>query len=197
MKPSYICNLDDPPPIRYALLYGFQWAMIMFPALIITAGLSVGAFPAGTLDKVYFLQMTLLTSGLFTWFQALWGQRYPLLEGPSTALMLAFMLLAPLGLATLQGGMILGAVLLILTVLSKQLDRVTAFLTPNVVGVPVLLGTMVGFLPQTLFDVLPGSLQIFVGNSLITGIFLVLVLEHLLLRNKKAPSIPPPQGPTA
>ncbi len=75
MKPNYIYNLDDHPPIRYALLYGFQWAIIMFPALIITASLSVGSFPAGALDKVYFLQMTLLTSGLFTWFQALWGHR--------------------------------------------------------------------------------------------------------------------------
>jgi len=35
-----------------------------------------------------------------------------------------------------------------------------------------------------------------VANSLITGIFLVLVLEHLLLRNKKSPSVPLPQGPT-
>ena len=55
-----------------------------------------------------------------------------------------------------------------------------------VVGVPLLLGTLVGFLPKTLFDALPGSLQIFVANSLITGIFLVLVLEHLLLRKRKA-----------
>ena len=435
MKPTYIYNLDDHPPIRYALLYGFQWAMIMFPGLIIAASLSVESFPAGALDKVYFLQMTLLTSGLFTWLQAWWGHRYPLLEGPSTALMLAFILVAPLGLPTIQGGMILGAVLLILTVLSRQLDRVTVFFTPNVigvilmlvslglirpligfmtggstteggvfllsvflvlliaslshwlqgfwktvsillgmilgsllfyflgrlplselavspwvsvslvklpsapgfhwqaviafacaylavmvnslgslqgiavitdqerlpastrrgllfngiagiccgifgvvgtvsfsmspgvvlvlrvasryavgycgllllvaaflpklaallslvpapvvgaalcvglggqigigiatvaskplasrdyfvVGVPLLLGTLVAFLPQTLFDALPGSLQIFVANSLITGIFLVLVLEHLLLRNKKSPSVPLPQGPT-
>ncbi len=106
MKPPYIYNLDDHPPIRHALLYGFQWAMIMFPVLIIAASLSVGSFPSGTLDKVYFLQMTLLTSGLFTWLQSVWGHRYPLLEGPSTALMLAFILVAPLGLPTIQGGMI-------------------------------------------------------------------------------------------
>jgi xanthine/uracil permease len=73
----------------------------------------------------------------------------------------------------------------IATVASKPLTSRDYF----VVGAPVLLGTMVAFLPQTLFDALPGSLQVFVGNSLITGIFLVLVLEHLLLRNKKAPRI--------
>jgi uracil permease len=54
-----------------------------------------------------------------------------------------------------------------------------------VVGLPVIIGTLVGFLPQRLFEALPGSLQIFVANSLITGIFLVLILEHLLLRKKK------------
>jgi len=55
------------------------------------------------------------------------------------------------------------------------------------VGIPLLLGTLVAFLPQTLFDALPGSLQIFVANSLITGIFLVLLLEHALLRKTSPP----------
>jgi uracil permease len=67
------------------------------------------------------------------------------------------------------------------TVASKTLASRDYF----VVGIPLLLGTLVAFLPQTLFDALPGSLQIFVANSLITGIFLVLILEHLLLRKRR------------
>ncbi|MBP1740062.1 MAG: Xanthine/uracil/vitamin permease [Deltaproteobacteria bacterium] len=173
MKPNYIYNLDDHPPIRYALLYGFQWAMIMFPGLIIAASLSVGSFPAGALDKVYFLQMTLLTSGLFTWLQTSWGHRYPLLEGPSTALMLAFILLAPLGLATIQGGMILGAVLLILTVLSRQLDRVTVFFTPNVIGVILMLVSL--GLIRPLIGFMTG------GSSTDGGVFLISVFLVLLI----------------
>ena len=51
------------------------------------------------------------------------------------------------------------------TIASKPLTSRDYF----VVGVPLLLGTLVAFLPQTLFDALPGSLQIFVANSLITG----------------------------
>jgi xanthine/uracil permease len=173
MKPNYIYNLDDHPPIRYALLYGFQWAMIMFPGLIIAASLSVGSFPAGALDKVYFLQMTLLTSGLFTWLQTSWGHRYPLLEGPSTALMLAFILLAPLGLATIQGGMILGAALLILTVLSGQLDRVTVFFTPNVIGVILMLVSL--GLIRPLIGFMTG------GSSTDGGVFLISVFLVLLI----------------
>lgn len=173
MQPNYIYNLDDHPPIRHALLYGFQWAMIMFPGLIIAANLSVEAFPAGTLDKVYCLQMTLLLSGLFTLLQALWGHRYPLLEGPSTALMLAFILVAPLGLPTIQGGMILGAVLLILTVLSRQLDRVIVLFTPNVVGVILMLVSL--GLIRPLIGFMTG------GSSTEGGIFLVSLLLVLLI----------------
>ncbi len=173
MKPSYLYNIDDHPPIRHALLYGFQWAMIMFPGLIITAGLSVGSFPPGALDKVYFLQMTLLTSGLFTWLQSSWGHRYPLLEGPSTALLLAFILTAPLGLPTIQGGMILGAGLLILTVLSGQLERVTVFFTPNVIGVILMLVSLGLIRPLIAF--MTG------GSSTEGGVFLISVLLVLLI----------------
>ena len=176
MKPDYLYDLDDRLPLKYALIYGLQWAIVMFPALIITASLSVGSFPSGTLDKVYFLQMTLLTSGLFTWFQALWGHRYPLLEGPSTALMLAFILVAPFGLPTIRGGMILGAALLILTVLSKQLDKVTAFFTPNVVGVILMLVSL-GLIRPLIGFMTGGSTTD--GGVFLLSVFLVLLIASL------------------
>jgi uracil permease len=53
-----------------------------------------------------------------------------------------------------------------------------------VVGIPLLLGTAVGFLPRSLAAQFPGPLQVLVGNSLIMGITLVLFLEHVLLREK-------------
>lgn len=139
MKTQYAYDIDDPLPLRYALLYGMQWAFIMFPALIIAATLCAESLPPGEIDKVRFLQFTLLTAGFFTALQTLWGHRYPLLEGPATALMLAFVLLAPLGLRTIQGGMILGGSLLILVVISRQLFRVTRLFTPNVIGVILML----------------------------------------------------------
>ena len=176
MKPAYTYNLDDRPPIRYALLYGFEWAMIMFPGLVIAASLSAESLPAGALDKVYFLQMTLLTSGLFTWLQSLWGHRYPLLEGPSTALMLAFILIAPLGLPTIQGGMIFGAVLLILTVLSRQLDRVTVFFSPNVIGVILMLVSL-GLIRPLIGFMTGGSTT--EGGVFLVSVFLVLLIAGL------------------
>ena len=38
-KSSYIYDIDDRPPLRFALIYGVQWAIIMFPVLIIVTAL--------------------------------------------------------------------------------------------------------------------------------------------------------------
>jgi xanthine/uracil permease len=56
-----------------------------------------------------------------------------------------------------------------------------------VVGLPVLLGTLAGFFPRALFDTLPGFSQVFLGNSLIVGILMVILLEHVLWRKKASP----------
>jgi uracil permease len=55
-----------------------------------------------------------------------------------------------------------------------------------VAGLPLLVGTLVGFFPSGLFDTLPGFTRVFLGNSLIVGIVMVLLLEHVLWREKKA-----------
>jgi xanthine/uracil permease len=51
-----------------------------------------------------------------------------------------------------------------------------------VVGLPVLLGTCVGFLPENLMVSLPVGARVIFGNGLVTGILLVLFLEHVVLR---------------
>jgi uracil permease len=55
-----------------------------------------------------------------------------------------------------------------------------------VVGLPVLIGTMVGFLPAPFMDSFPVSIRVFLGNGLIVGIVLVLLLEHIILRRRVA-----------
>lgn len=185
MNPDFVYDLDDRIPLRYAFVYGLQWAFIMFPALVIAATLAVESFPDGTLDKVRFLQITLLTSGFFTALQTLWGHRYPLLEGPATALMLAFILLAPLGVGAIQGGMILGGSLLIITVLSRQLDRVSRLFTPNVIGVILmlialgLLRPLLGFMTGAKATSSTGE-----GLTFILSLLLVLFIATLSYRLK-------------
>lgn len=138
-NPKYIYDIDDHPPPKQALLYGLQWAIIMFPGLIIIATLSGKALHMGAEEEIRFFQLILLTSGFFTAVQSLWGHRYPVLEGPATALLLTFIILAPYGLAVIQGGMILGGVLLICVVTVGKFEKIVAVTTPNVVGVILML----------------------------------------------------------
>ncbi|HOC38488.1 MAG TPA: solute carrier family 23 protein, partial [Thermodesulfobacteriota bacterium] len=136
---SYIYGIDDHLPVLRGILYGLQWAFIAFPGVIIAASLCGKALNLDPVEEIRFLQFSLLTTGLFTLVQTVWGHRYPLIEGPSTALILTFMLLVPLGLPAIQGGTIMGGTLLVVTVLSKQLKRIIRLFTPNVVGVILML----------------------------------------------------------
>ena len=55
-----------------------------------------------------------------------------------------------------------------------------------VVGLPVVLGTLIGFLPQNIVNELPQAFRVFLGNGLTFGILLVLFLEHVLMRRTRA-----------
>jgi uracil permease len=138
-KPHYIYDIDDHPPIRHALLYGLQWAIILFPALIIVSTLSSKALHMGGREEIRFLQLSLVTAGFFTGLQGLWGHRFPLLEGPSTALLLTFLTLAPFGISAIQAGTMLGGALLICLVLLGNFRKIITYATPNVVGVILML----------------------------------------------------------
>lgn len=138
-KPQFIYGLDDRPPVGYALLYGLQWAMIIFPALIIVSTLCAKALQMEPADEVRFFQLILLSSGFFTSLQSLFGHRYPLLDGPATALLLTFIVLVPHGLPAIQGGTMLGGGLLVVLVLTGQLKRIIPYATPNIVGVILML----------------------------------------------------------
>lgn len=55
-----------------------------------------------------------------------------------------------------------------------------------VVGLPVVLGTLVGFLPKDVINQLPQVFRVFVGNGLTFGILCVLFLEHVVMREDRA-----------
>ena len=55
-----------------------------------------------------------------------------------------------------------------------------------IVGLPVVLGTLIGFLPQNIVNELPQVFRVFLGNGLTFGILLVLFLEHVLMRRPPA-----------
>ncbi len=156
-KPEYIYDLDDKPAAYWLLLYGLQWAFMLFPAMVVTAGLCRQAMGFTVAQEVRFLQLTLILSGLFTAVQTLWGHRYPVLEGPSTALLLTYTLLAREGLPVIQGGAAIAGLAVTVLVLLGGVQKIIGFITPNVVGVililiaitllPHLLPAMIGVRP--------------------------------------------------
>jgi uracil permease len=54
-----------------------------------------------------------------------------------------------------------------------------------VIGIPVLFGGMVSIMPEGFFRAFPSSIHALLKNGLVVGIFLVLLLEHIILRAKK------------
>jgi xanthine/uracil permease len=173
-NPPYVYGIDDRPPLRHSVLYGLQWAVIIFPALIVVTHLSGRALQLSGEAEIRYFQLMLLTSGLLTFLQCLAGHRYPLLDGPSTALLLTFITLAPRGIETIQCGTIVGGMLLILMVFRGNLEKLIGFATPNVVGVILML---------IAFTLLPHLIRSMTGMSIERpeGEGIILVISFLLV----------------
>ena len=52
-----------------------------------------------------------------------------------------------------------------------------------VIGMPVLLGNIVAFLPAQVLDSVPMMLQPILGNGFVSGVVGAMFLEHLIFRN--------------
>lgn len=184
-QPHYIYDIDDRPPLRYGILYALQWSVIMFPVYITSAALAAKVLQLGPAEEVRFFQLTLLTSGFFTAVQCLCGHRYPVIDGPSTALLLTFLVLAPYGIPAIQGGAVLGSILLILAVLVIKPKRIIRYMTPNVVGVILMLIALT-LLPY-LSRLMSGASTSAIGGSaakFLASILLVLFIATLGYRLK-------------
>jgi len=134
-----IYGMDDRPPWLRNLLYGFQWTIIFLPTIMILSVIASNYLALQGSEKVLFFQRILLTTGAIMVIQTLWGHRYPILDGPSSALLLSIVILAPHGMSALQGGMLAGGCFLLLLSLSGLLRYIEVLFTDNVVGVILIL----------------------------------------------------------
>ncbi len=177
-------RLDQFPPWPYTLIYGVQWMAIFLPTLMILSAVSseyLGLQPAA---RILFFQRVLLTTGGIMILQTLWGHRYPLLDGPSSALLLSLLLLAPGGIAAIQGGMIAGGIFLLLLGVFRLTRALEPLFTDNVIGVTLILIalTLLPFLAPLMTGMGPRLTQgdpVIMGISLCT-IILIAVFSHWL-----------------
>jgi xanthine/uracil permease len=173
-------NLDDLPPWSSMTLYGLQWALIFLPSLMILAVIAseyAGLAPA---EKVLFFQRVLITCGGVMILQTLWGHRYPLLDGPSSALLLAFIIFAPQGIPVIQGGMILGGIYLVLLSASGLMRFWKPLFTDPVIGVILILVaiTLLPYLVPMIIGVGPRHPH---GEPLVFAVSLATVILIALL----------------
>lgn len=183
--PRYIYDIDDNPPLRLSVLYALQWCVIIFPIFITSAILPARVLQFGPAEEVRFLQLILLSSGFFTAVQCLWGHRYPVIDGPSTALLLTFMLVAPHGMAAIQAGALTGGILLMAAILIVKPERITAVMTSNVVGVILMLisFTLLPYIGKLMAGAGPSNPE---GSSgkLLLSMALVLLMATMAYRFK-------------
>ena len=181
---TFLFQLNEAPPPHKNIIYGLQWVMIAIPGVVVFSTLcstALGLDPAG---QVSFSQRLLIATGLMTILQSLEGHRYPLLEGPSSAVLLTLIILAPHGLSAIEGGMIFGGFFLILIGTFKWFKWLSSLFTPHVVGVILILValSLLPFLYPLLIGMNKGyphgELTVF-GSSLLIVLF-VSFLSHRL-----------------
>ena len=135
----FLYDLDERPPLWRNLFYGVQCTVLMLSSLTILSALAGAALQLPMLDRAALVQRVLLISGLSMIFQFFLGHRYPMQEGPSTAVTLTFIALAPYGGSVLEGGMIAGGACLLVIGLTNLLRYMERLFTQNVTGVVIML----------------------------------------------------------
>lgn len=181
---TFLFQLNETPPIHKNIIYGLQWVMIAIPGVVVFSTLCSTALGLDPAAQISFSQRLLIATGLMTILQSLEGHRYPLLEGPSSAVLLTFIILAPHGLSVIEGGMIFGGFFLILIGIFKWFKWLSSLFTPHVVGVILILValSLLPFLYPLLIGINKaypyGELSVF-GSSLLIVLF-VSFLSHRL-----------------
>lgn len=139
VKVRYIYNIDDRPPLVLLVAYGVQWALLLFPAVLMVTALCAAALKMSDVARVSFVQLTFLVAGCFTFIQSLWGHRYPVLEGPATAHLLTMLSLEPYGIGAIQSGIILGSLIMFILGFSGSISLFSRIFTRNIVVVILIL----------------------------------------------------------
>ncbi len=170
---------NDRPPWPRLALYGLQWAIIFLPTITVVGSIASEFLGLEGRAEILFMQRLLIVTGAAMILQTIWGHRYPLLDGPASALLLSFIVLASQGLPVIQGGMIAGGAVLLVLSVSKWIRRLRPLFTDNVVGVILILiaVTLLPYLARVMMGT-QGDAE--VGDPLAFGISVCVVFAVAL-----------------
>ena len=82
-------TLDQRPPLARNFLYAIQWLVVVLPLVVISARLMAAFLDMDGAQASVLFQKMLLLVGIVTSVQCFRGHRYPLVDGPSAALLLS------------------------------------------------------------------------------------------------------------
>lgn len=167
-------NIDDRPPWGRSVLYGLQWLLVVLPLITVTSNLMAAFLGLDAVESAALFQRFLLLVGIVTAVQCAVGHRYPLIDGPSAALLLSVAVLAEDGLSVISGGMLAGGLLLAALGGLGLVGRLQGLFTDRVVGVVLLLisTTLLPFIYPMIIGV---------SDSYPHGDPFVLSLSHLVM----------------
>ncbi|MGC1405040.1 MAG: solute carrier family 23 protein, partial [Thermodesulfobacteriota bacterium] len=120
------------------------------------------------------------------------ASRYTLIPTAAILFLLSFSP-ALMGVIGMIPSVIIGSVLVYILCFQVVAGLVLVFKSEDefqvetglVVGLPILLGTVVAFLPAGIIDTFPATLRPVMGNGFVIGIFTAFFLEHLVFRQNK------------
>jgi uracil permease len=139
-------NFDDKPPLHIIFLQGLQWLVLILPLLVIIASTISKLDNFSYSQEVNFLAKIFLISGIFQILQVKFGHRLPLLVGPSTALMLGFILNPKASLEEISFASITGGIF-ILILAKSNIIRKFSILQSKGITVSVLLLIGISLIP--------------------------------------------------
>ena len=173
-------GLDERPPAGKTFLYAVQWLLIVLPLVTITSNLMAGFLGMDSSASTALVQRFLIVTGLVTVVQCLFGHRYPLLDGPSAALLLSVAVFGRQGPEVIAGGMIAGACVLALLGGGRLVFKLSPLFSDGVVGVVLILisTTFLPFLFPLILGVTPETPW---GEPAVFGISLLIILAVILI----------------
>ncbi|NLO21974.1 MAG: purine/pyrimidine permease [Syntrophomonadaceae bacterium] len=69
-------------------------------------------------------------------------------------------------------------------VMLKEKEALLNFSSGIVIGFPLILATLIAFMPGEVVGTLPSILRPLIGNGFVMGVIMVMLLEHLLLKER-------------
>ena len=143
---SLLYKLDDRVPGNRFLVYSLQHVVLFISggvALVVIAGVALG-LPAPELSAL--MRRTFFVAGAFSILQAVFGHRYPIIEGPAALWVSMILLIAPAMkghtdtlLTDLGTGIMIGGAAVVTVTLTGLMPHVFKLFTPSVNGVLLML----------------------------------------------------------